>query len=227
MSAVNHFSFFLHDTTVHNPYEPPKKYRKLYGALGDEINNLTTDREYLDTLASTSVPLYEKKGIELLYAQEIKYLDDLLKNFVKSIPKEILATSVIMFTSDHGDSFGDHNNTFNHGKYLYDDQIHIPLMIKTPRNAGILIETPVSLLDLSPTVLSFFGIPIPESYQGLVLPSNTGGELLERVIIADGNKSSFNPRELLVNLDGETLNKKLLDPHQETLVRATPLSRDL
>lgn len=75
--------------------------------------------------------------------------------------------SVIVVASTHGESMGDHGED-THGVFLYDETIHVPLLLKLPKNqmAGKRTKNRARLLDIAPTVLAEAGIPIPAQMQG-------------------------------------------------------------
>jgi arylsulfatase A-like enzyme len=76
---------------------------------------------------------------------------------------------MIIITADHGESFGEHN-LMDHGRALYEELIKIPLIIKYPSSLKIgAFESPVSLLDIMPTVLSTVGIPLSQNIQWEVI----------------------------------------------------------
>lgn len=75
--------------------------------------------------------------------------------------------STIVVASTHGQSLGAHGED-THGVFLYDETIHVPLVLKTPKNqiAGKQTKNRARLLDISPTVLSEAGVAIPAQMQG-------------------------------------------------------------
>jgi len=96
-------------------------------------------------------------------------------------------------TSDHGQGLFDHPDVAEsrlHGQLLYESHIAVPLILFHPASAasllegdamlptGTVIERPVRLLDLAPTLLDFAGIPIPEEMEGVsLLPLLAGGDV--------------------------------------------------
>lgn len=64
-----------------------------------------------------------------------------------------------MLVSDHGEEFGDHGG-FGHGRTMFEEQLRVPLVVRFPggRWKGSSVESPVSLLDLAPTILDAAGI---------------------------------------------------------------------
>jgi choline-sulfatase len=75
--------------------------------------------------------------------------------------------ALIVIVSDHGESLGAHGEE-THGVFLYDETIHVPLLVKLPQNqnAGKRIRARASLVDIAPTILEVAGVPIPSPMQG-------------------------------------------------------------
>jgi arylsulfatase A-like enzyme len=79
--------------------------------------------------------------------------------------------AMIIVTSDHGEAFGERNFT-GHGNSAYQNLLHVALLVKYPAAAGtrpLVVDAPVSLIDVAPTVLKVLGLPAPASMQGLDL----------------------------------------------------------
>jgi arylsulfatase A-like enzyme len=81
--------------------------------------------------------------------------------------QKLLDASAVVVTSDCGESLGAHGED-RHGIFLYDETIHVPLLIKTPWNqlAGRRIKGRVRLLDVAPTILEMAKVPVPSQMQG-------------------------------------------------------------
>ena len=88
-----------------------------------------------------------------------------LVTFLRS--QSLYDDSLIVIASSHGESLGAHGED-THGIFLYDETIHVPLVLKLPRNqmAGKQVKNRARLLDIAPTVLAEAGIPIPAQMQG-------------------------------------------------------------
>lgn len=85
---------------------------------------------------------------------------------------------LVLLTSDHGEGLWDHGKR-NHGNDLYEESVDVPLLVKLSgmtTSEASRIASPVSLVDLAPTVLASAGIPIPPSFQGFDLEPLTRGE---------------------------------------------------
>ena len=103
------------------------------------------------------------------YDGEIAYADESLGKFFAYLKEHALYDStLIIATSDHGESFGEHGE-YTHGYFIYDTTLLVPLIIKPPVGSAITprqIEAPVRTIDISPTVLQVLGIAPPSSMQG-------------------------------------------------------------
>ena len=90
--------------------------------------------------------------------------------------------SIIIVVADHGEAFGEHGER-SHGLFLYDETLHVPLLIKLPGTAPVhpRIESRVGLVDIAPTLLQELGVTQPAAMQGkslldLMKPSPRGAK---------------------------------------------------
>ena len=75
--------------------------------------------------------------------------------------------TAIAFVADHGEGLGDHDH-YHHGYTLFDDQVHIPMILRVPGGAsGVEVERPVGSIDLAPTLLGALGVQAPPFFQGV------------------------------------------------------------
>jgi Flp pilus assembly protein TadD len=75
--------------------------------------------------------------------------------------------ALIVVASDQGESLGAHGEE-THGIFLYDETVHVPLLLKLPQNqsAGKRVTARARLVDVAPTILEIAGVPIPSQMQG-------------------------------------------------------------
>lgn len=150
------FFLFLHYMDPHDPY------------LEHPYNGVGISR------ASMQEPEPEMaERLHELYRGEIEYLDENFGKLLAKLDAEgLYDDTVIVLTADHGEEFNEHGG-FWHGLTLYDEQIHVPLLIKWAKDG----ERPnrgadsgiARLLDVGPTILGTAGIEIPETMQGIDL----------------------------------------------------------
>ena len=102
------------------------------------------------------------------YDGEIAYVDSAVGKLLTTLrSRGLYDQSLIVVVADHGEAFGEHGE-WSHGLFLYDETIHVPLLIKLP-SAGSgrrLIESRVGLVDIAPTLLQEVEIAAPSAMQG-------------------------------------------------------------
>ena len=111
---------------------------------------------------------YKSKYASQLYDGEIAYVDACVGKLLGELHATALYDgALIAVLADHGESLGQHGET-THGVFLYDETIHVPLLLKLPanRNAGKRISARVGLVDVAPTILRGIGLPVPAGMQG-------------------------------------------------------------
>jgi arylsulfatase A-like enzyme/Tfp pilus assembly protein PilF len=111
---------------------------------------------------------FKTKYADALYDGEIAYTDSVVGKFFNYLrAKGLYDRAMISIMADHGEALGDHGETA-HGVFLYDETIHVPLLIKLPggRSSGKRIERRAGLVDVAPTILQTVGLPVPKEMQG-------------------------------------------------------------
>lgn len=102
-----------------------------------------------------------------LYDGEIAYTDSIVGSFVEVLRRHgLYQNSVIAIAADHGEAFGEHGEE-RHGMFLYDETIHVPLLLKLPagRLGGKRVEKRVALAEVAPSLLEAAGISPPPTMQ--------------------------------------------------------------
>ncbi|MGQ4556304.1 sulfatase-like hydrolase/transferase [Halobellus sp. GM3] len=119
------------------------------------------------------------------YLACVEYLDELLGDFIAALERDgFLSDTIVVYTSDHGELAGEHGLW---DKYTYHEaSTRVPLFIQTPahRNGDLeptTVETPVSLLDLYPTLCGLVDVEPPTDLDGVDLSASVEtGEPPER-----------------------------------------------
>lgn len=145
---------FLHTYQAHAPYNPPE-WANVFGQKG------SIDINYLKGGPSgTFTPLDEniRKKALLLYEEEIYTIDQrLLKELVRFLKENRLyENSHIIILSDHGEQFFEHG-AWEHGYSLYQEEIHIPLIVKSRKIPKGNDEDPISLLNVAELISRIAG----------------------------------------------------------------------
>jgi len=157
---------FLQFMDSHVPYHPPKPYDTIFDpGYAGRYERIFNDVEAVRNGDVTLTP-DEIKHLEALYDGEIAYFDEQLNRFLEFIEEEGMDNTLIILTSDHGEEFYEHGG-FEHGHTLYDELLHVPLIINGPDiPRGKTDDRLASTMDIFPTVLDYFNIPIPENIYG-------------------------------------------------------------
>jgi len=106
------------------------------------------------------------------YDGEIAYTDSVVGGLMDVLRKHgLYEDTVIAIAADHGEAFGEHGEE-RHGMFLYDETIHVPLLLKLPagrfagkRLKGKRIDERVALAEVTPSLLEAAGIPAPATMQ--------------------------------------------------------------
>lgn len=174
------FFIWIHYMDVHFPYKPPKKFQFYFRSKSisnSDMSNLNNKMIQNDRLTKPEeMSEDEIRDIMDLYNGEIRYVDYAIKLLLKELSKmNILSDTLIIITADHGEQFWEHGD-FGHGAKLYDELIRVPLIVYNSMYKNIEIDEPVSLLDVSPTILDILGVPENQNFQGKSLIPIIKGE---------------------------------------------------
>jgi arylsulfatase A-like enzyme len=97
------------------------------------------------------------------YVRAVTYVDEQIGRMLAALEERGLGDRVVVIvTGDHGEAFGEHNTRF-HATTVYEELIHVPLIVALPGARARTVEVPVSIVDLAPTILDVFGLPAPAS----------------------------------------------------------------
>jgi arylsulfatase A-like enzyme/Flp pilus assembly protein TadD len=111
---------------------------------------------------------YKERFATAPYDGEIAYADSSVGKLVNELRKHgLYDETLIAVMADHGESLGAHGEN-THGIFLYDETLHVPLMIKLPLNraAGTRVDARVGLVDVAPTILAGAGLAPAKEMQG-------------------------------------------------------------
>lgn len=91
------------------------------------------------------------------------FVDDEIGRVIRAID-EYAPDAVVIYTSDHGDMLYSHSLT-QKGPAMYEEITHIPLIIRGFGKHKV-NTNPVSHINLAPTILDIFGLPVPKVFEG-------------------------------------------------------------
>jgi len=143
------------------------------------------------------------------YDGAVAYTDDIVGRLVRYLKShQLYDRSTIVVLSDHGEGLGDHGEQ-EHGLFLYDEAIRVPLIIKQEGNAGAgrRVGAIVQQIDLVPTILELVKASVPGNLRGRSLkPLLDGtGQLPARPVYSEAlyGRYHFDWRELIAITEGD------------------------
>jgi len=121
-----------------------------------------------------------------LYDGEIRYTDQHIERVLQSLEENGFAgNTVVCVLSDHGEEFFEHGGQ-GHGHSLYQELLHVPLIVHVPELSARRVPQVVRQIDLLPTLLELVGLPVPGGLAGRSLvPLLKGGALDEAPALSE------------------------------------------
>ncbi|MBW2725225.1 MAG: sulfatase-like hydrolase/transferase [Deltaproteobacteria bacterium] len=158
--ATDRFFLFLHYMDPHDPYF---EHTADGGYTGTAIARVSNQHPDEDLAAE----------MHRLYNGEIEYLDRNVGRLLDRLKAQgLYDDSVIALVADHGEEFYEHGGWW-HGLTLYEEQIHVPLLIKwakgKPQAPASSVAELARLLDVAPTLIAATGTQVPAAMQGIDL----------------------------------------------------------
>ncbi|WP_133012099.1 sulfatase-like hydrolase/transferase [Marinomonas flavescens] len=176
----------------HHPFTCPpkylKKYQDFYYDLGPKaFDDLENKPEHHKLWSEAMRSPVDDKGLyhHPLYFACNDFVDDEIGRVIDHLDQSEIENTWVVYTSDHGEMMGAHK-LVSKGAAMYDDITNIPLIVRPPRQAGVFgsagtqVNTPVSHIDILPTMMHLANIEQPD-----MLP---GGELIS-VIEQDNDRN--------------------------------------
>ncbi len=173
IDSIDDEPFFLwnHYMDVHGPYEPSKEYQTQF--TDESVSQRKSQKLYRKAAVTDpdGVTADEQQLLRDLYDGEIRSTDDALRDFFDSLEQRgLLEDSVVLISADHGDAFGEHGY-YGHPRKLDEELIRVPLLICGAEEATV--STPVSGLQVVPTILELAGVSHDSPYESLFDPNES------------------------------------------------------
>ncbi|MCE9593240.1 MAG: sulfatase-like hydrolase/transferase [Planctomycetes bacterium] len=178
------FFLWVHYQDPHGPYLPPQRIAAEFDRPPKSDEHLpigTTQRglhqipQYQQLDGETRPDVYRDR-----YDAEVKYFDSEFGRLMKELrSRGLLDEAIVVFTADHGESLGEHDQFFCHGENVQREEVHVPLVVRpphgiptdAPRDARGFArnEAPVNHLDVVPTLLAALDLGAVAGLRGLRL----------------------------------------------------------
>ncbi len=163
------------------------------------LHLLTPHDPYLEYPRPANAPA-PPEDLSDQYDGEVRAADRMVGEIVRSIEEHVgFERAKIIFTSDHGEAFGEHGMT-EHGHTLHREVTHVPLIaVANELPAGRVVRASVPSVDILPTFLELSGVAPeePSSIEGTSLLSAIDGEARDRPVYAEGMLYGTTERSLI------------------------------
>jgi arylsulfatase len=176
------FFLWLHYVNPHTPYTPPAPFdtafRDAKAAGGPRLPVVKSVHGGIPH--QWAVPGKDRLGYYVAqYDGEIAAVDVEVGRVLEALGSSaVMDKTVVVLTSDHGESLGEHDYYFDHGENVFDPSLRIPLVVALPGAKPYRSDALASTLDLVPTVLDAVKVSYPPNLSGRsLLPAVLGREL--------------------------------------------------
>lgn len=143
----------------------------------------------------------ESEFVTANYDGQILAMDAALGELVDELKRRgRYENALIVVSADHGELLGEHDIVGHGGRMMYEGLLHVPMVVKLPGTTRpkAVVDDPVQLVDILPTVLDAVGAPVPGGVQGSPMRQVARNSLAEEHI---------NPE--FVSFYGEVYNRAL------------------
>ncbi len=205
---------WVHYIDPHVPYYPPPelayqfdptykgRYQLRFGAVRGGIG----DQAYPEDLGKAqavfqnTLPDSVNAHVRRLYAADVRYTDDHVAQLITQLRAAFGDDWLIIFTADHGESLGENNYFYDHGDYVSNAELRVPLTFVfapgDPLREGRAIGDWVSLVDVMPTLAELLDLQLPtqltyEIEGRSLVPYMRGNDLPPRPVFAECGKAYF------------------------------------
>ncbi len=155
---------WVHLFPPHAPYAAPAPWLGRFDASAMARTAASSDP--VELYAFREVPPRRVQALEARYDEAVQYVDYYAGEFLAGALERLGPDTAVVVTADHGESFA-HGYGGHAGPGLYDSIIHIPLIIKLPRQADAeRVGELVQQIDIAPTLAALAGVGAPALWEG-------------------------------------------------------------
>ena len=201
---------WIHFIDPHVPYFPPEATARAFdpgyegpyaanfggtpGSIGAEAYPADLGKE--GAVFRNTLPARVNEHVRRLYAADVRATDDAIRTLLEAIEPPLGEWTVI-FASDHGEDLGEHDYHYDHGDYVWNPGLHVPLAIVLPEGDPLArsgrVDDWVSLVDVMPTVAELLGLAVPDGLDGRSLVPYLEGEAPPAPPVFAESGQSFHP----------------------------------
>ncbi len=171
----------------HSPYNPPLRFKQ---EIQLDLAQLPKEEKYYSELllVGGEFTSIEQRYLKELYTKEVESVDQRLGYILDVLKyRDLLNDTYIVFTSDHGELFGEHG-WWCHGHFFYEELVNVPLIIAGPGiPKGKKVDNIVSHLDIMDTVLDLLNCKFQYKSQGKSFKNLLSSNLFKQLLFKANN----------------------------------------
>lgn len=162
------FLMYVHYMDVHASYmAPPPLYGKYADELESDVDGSHRSVKKIEDSPEQATPADVEKA-KAYYDEEIEYWDLQLGALISGLRElGLYGETILVVTADHGEAFLEHGSCFHHD--LYQENVHIPLIVRLPHARPQRVDHWVELVGLGPTLTELAGLQPHPDWVGLSL----------------------------------------------------------
>lgn len=167
------FFLWIHYMDPHGPYTPPAPYDTMFVDGRMPVGAALPVNKGVD--GKGGIPEYQVLGEHrdpafyiAQYDGEVRYFDHWFGELLQALGKYGLwENSLLVFTADHGEGLGEHDYYFDHTDFLYDELLHVPLILRLPGPSaeGRALHESVGQIEILPEILRSLSIRSSEKFE--------------------------------------------------------------
>ncbi len=161
------FFLWLHFMDPHGPYYPKEEALRAIGHSEIEPQRARyLNASWTRSLGTARFHRYRQEILPL-YDACIRWVDQQVSSLVEALKQlQFWDNTVLAITADHGEEFLEHGARFHAPWTMREELIHVPLLVRSRSVKPVRPKSPISLVDVAPTLLSAIDSPVPASFQG-------------------------------------------------------------
>jgi arylsulfatase A-like enzyme len=169
------FALYLHYLDTHTPYRTPAPFGTTFADPG-YAGPVRLPFGDVDGARSGKYDARDREQIVALYDGAIRFTDEQIGLLIEGLRERgLLDRTLVVVTADHGEELWDHGSFF-HGQSLYDELLHVPLLVRLPggAHAGTVVTDQVRAIDFVPTMAQVLQVPAPFAQGRSLVPLMDG-----------------------------------------------------
>lgn len=145
---------WIHYFDPHSPYEPPEPFDSTFRP-DEEQDRYLRERDFQPAYVNDRLPIY----VNNKYDGEIRYMDQQIGELLDELN---LNDTILVLVGDHGEGLGQHDEKEHGG--LWNEQLHVPLLMKVPGVSAGRSDRLMSVADIVPTLMGLVELPGEDAF---------------------------------------------------------------